>query len=165
MPVNVPLALDCSTAPTGSAIWPWDLQTEIGTWHLSLSFSDDKSTLVQIMAWCHQAPSHYLNQCWPRSVMPYGVTRPQWVKKWKWNWTQPNCLHSGRNPTRKVNSLALSFCTRLWLSAVRVRVWNSLPWQGLVLMHIRPLAIFAIKSRAHAIFSFNAIVIHLYNRK
>ena len=25
--------------------------------------TDDKSTLVQIMAWCHQATSHYLSQC------------------------------------------------------------------------------------------------------
>ena len=32
------------------------------------------------MAWCHQATSHYLNQCWPWSMLPYGVTRPQWVK-------------------------------------------------------------------------------------
>ena len=40
----------------------------------------DKSTLVQVMAWCRQAPSHYLSQCWPRSASPYGVTRPQWVK-------------------------------------------------------------------------------------
>ena len=31
------------------------------------------------MAWCHQATSHYLSQCWPRSLSPYGVTRPQWV--------------------------------------------------------------------------------------
>ena len=23
-----------------------------------------KSTLVQVMAWCQMAPSHYLNQCW-----------------------------------------------------------------------------------------------------
>ena len=42
-------------------------------------FTDVKSTLVQVMAWCRQATSHYLNQCWPRSSMPYGVTRPQWV--------------------------------------------------------------------------------------
>ena len=27
-----------------------------------------------------QATSHYLSQCWPRSLSPYGVTRPQWVK-------------------------------------------------------------------------------------
>ena len=31
------------------------------------------------MAWCRQATSHYLNQCWPRSPMPYGITRPEWV--------------------------------------------------------------------------------------
>ena len=40
----------------------------------------DMSTVVQVMAWCHQTPSHYLNQCWPRSSLPYGVTRPQLVK-------------------------------------------------------------------------------------
>ena len=39
----------------------------------------DKSTLVQVMAWCRQATSHYLSQCWPWSMPPYGVTRPQWV--------------------------------------------------------------------------------------
>ena len=39
----------------------------------------DESTLVQIMAWCHQATRHYLSQCWPRSLSPYGSTRPQWV--------------------------------------------------------------------------------------
>ena len=38
------------------------------------------STLVQVMAWCCQAISHYLSQCWPRSMSPYCVTRPQWVK-------------------------------------------------------------------------------------
>ena len=46
---------------------------------MAQDLTDDKSTLVQVMAWCRQAASHYLNQCWPRSPMPYGVTRPQWV--------------------------------------------------------------------------------------
>ena len=31
------------------------------------------------MAWCHQATSYYLSQCWPRSMLLYGITRPQWV--------------------------------------------------------------------------------------
>ena len=31
------------------------------------------------MAWCCQATSHYLSQCWPRSMLPNGFTRPQWV--------------------------------------------------------------------------------------
>ena len=42
--------------------------------------TDHKSTLVQVMAWCRQAPSHYLYQCWPRSLSPRNVTRPRWVK-------------------------------------------------------------------------------------
>ena len=48
--------------------------------------SDDKSTLVQVMAWCRQAASHYLSQCCPRSLSPYGVTRPQWVKPMLAQW-------------------------------------------------------------------------------
>ena len=32
------------------------------------------------MAWCCQATSHYLNQCWSTCLSPYGVTRPLWVK-------------------------------------------------------------------------------------
>ena len=47
---------------------------------MNQDLTDDKSTLVQVMAWCHQATSHYLSQCWPRSMSPYGVVRPQWVK-------------------------------------------------------------------------------------
>ena len=47
---------------------------------MSLDLTDDKSTLVLVMALCHQATSHCLSQCWPRSPMPYGVTKPQWVK-------------------------------------------------------------------------------------
>ena len=32
------------------------------------------------MAWCCQATSHYLNQCWPSSMSSYDITRGQWVK-------------------------------------------------------------------------------------
>ena len=46
---------------------------------ISLDFTDDKSTLVQVMAWCRQATSHYLSQCWPRSMSTYALTGPQWV--------------------------------------------------------------------------------------
>ena len=58
----------------------WGICYEIALIWMSLDFTDDQSTLVQVMAWCHQATSHYLNQCWPRYMSPYGVTRPQWVK-------------------------------------------------------------------------------------
>ena len=40
---------------------------------------DGKSTLVQLMAWCHQATSDFLIQCWNRSMLPYHITRPQWT--------------------------------------------------------------------------------------
>ena len=36
------------------------------------NLDDMKTTLDQEMAWCHQAPSHYLVQRWPRSTTLYG---------------------------------------------------------------------------------------------
>ena len=39
---------------------------------MSLRLTDDKSTLVQVMAWCRQATIHYLIQCWPRSMASLG---------------------------------------------------------------------------------------------
>ena len=48
---------------------------------MSLGLNDDKSTiLVQLKAWCHQATSSYIDQCWPRSPMQFGVIKPQWVE-------------------------------------------------------------------------------------
>ena len=67
---------------------------------LSQDFTDDKSILVQVMAWCRQATSHYLSQCCPRSLSPYGVTRPQWVKC---TWCQWNFVKwKYQNETRKI---------------------------------------------------------------
>ena len=43
----------------------------------AITWTNVESTLVQVMAWCCQATSHYLGQCWPISMLPYGVTRPQ----------------------------------------------------------------------------------------
>ena len=59
----------------------WGISCEIAQIWMSVDFTNDQSTLVQIMAWCRQATSHYLGQCWPRSLSPCGVTRPQWVNK------------------------------------------------------------------------------------
>ena len=58
------------------------------------NLTDDKSTLVQLMAWCCQATSHYLIQCWPSSMSPYGVTRPQWVNRQQAiAWSNDRYLH------------------------------------------------------------------------
>ena len=61
----------------------WYLITyhEIGLGWVPENRIADKSTSlqhVQAMAWCHEAPSHYLSQCWPKSMPPYSVIRPQW---------------------------------------------------------------------------------------
>ena len=68
----------------------WGISCEIALIWMSLDFTDDQSTLVQVMAWCRQATSHYLSQCWPRSLSPYGITRPQWV-----NWVVTISVWSG----------------------------------------------------------------------
>ena len=57
----------------------WGISYEIALRWMPQGLTHDKSTLVQVMAWCHQATSHYLSQCWPRSMSPNGVTRPHWV--------------------------------------------------------------------------------------
>ena len=81
----------------------WGTSCEIALICMSLDFTDDQPTLVQVMAWCRQATSHYLSQCWPRSLSPYGVTRPQWVK--------PQWVNSGQD-----NILGM-----LWLCPVEMR--------------------------------------------
>ena len=43
-----------------------------------LDLADYESTLVEVMAGCRQETSHYLNQCWPKSVSPYRVIGSQW---------------------------------------------------------------------------------------
>ena len=39
---------------------------------MSLDLTNDKSTLVQVMAWCLMSPSHYLNQHWPKINVAIG---------------------------------------------------------------------------------------------
>ena len=51
---------------------------------MSLVYTYDELTLVEVMAWCPQRTSHCLSQCWPRSLPPYDVTRSQWVKPLIW---------------------------------------------------------------------------------
>ena len=59
----------------------WGICCETVLIWMSLDHIYDKSTLVQVMAWCRQATCHYLSQCWPRSMSPNGITRPQWVNQ------------------------------------------------------------------------------------
>ena len=57
----------------------WGMSHGIALRWMPLDLADDKSSLVQVVAWCRQATSHYLSQRWSRPMSPNGVTRPQWV--------------------------------------------------------------------------------------
>ena len=64
-----------------------DISFEIALRWMPLGLTVDKWTLVQVMAWCRHATSHYLSKCWPRYMSPNGVTKPQWVlMHWIWLW-------------------------------------------------------------------------------
>ena len=109
----------------------WGIYFEIALIWMSLDLTDDQSTLVQVMAWCRQATSHYLTQCWPRSLSPYGVTKPQWVKWSLWyfahvmtavlSWHVQN-LVAIWYPTMELhqNKFAIEF--ELW--------WKNHSWNG-----------------------------------
>ena len=56
----------------------WGISSQFALRWMSLDWIDNKSTLVQAMAWCHQLASHYPGQSWPRSILLY--FRPEWVK-------------------------------------------------------------------------------------
>ena len=57
----------------------WDIACEISLRWVSLDHTDEKSTLVEVMEWCHQATSHDVSQCWPRSMSLYGFNRTPYV--------------------------------------------------------------------------------------
>ena len=59
------------------------------------NLTNEKSTLVM---WRHQAITWGQSQCWPRSMVPYGITMPQWVNElqcsglsWKSCRSWPEC--------------------------------------------------------------------------
>ena len=95
----------------------WGISFELALRWMSLDLTDDKSTLVQVMAWCRQATSHYLSQCWPRSLTLYDVTRPQWV----------NCILI-QNQTmvcrnRKLNDFS-GCSSEVWWVLIPLRWWQ-----------------------------------------
>ena len=63
----------------------WGISCEIVLKLMSLDFTDDQSTLVQVMAWCRQATSHYLSQCWPRSMLQMASLGLNELTYWGWD--------------------------------------------------------------------------------
>ena len=89
--------------------------------------TNDKSTLVQVMAWCCQATSHYLSQCWLSPLSSYGIARPQWVNQKKtFHPTVPNLWFFSRE---KINS---SFPDGLVLSCTRTSASTTLSFNDIM---------------------------------
>ena len=63
-----------------------------------LDLTDDKSTLVQVIAWCRQATSHYLSQCWPNLCRHMASLGPNELNQWSW---QPLSHHKGNGFTKE----------------------------------------------------------------
>ena len=79
------------------------------------NITNGKSTLVQLIAWCCQATSRYLNHwCSSRSMSPYGITSTQWL-----------------NNIKLTN---VSLVTVTWLSD-RVPLWYSIQWASGGMLH------------------------------
>ena len=55
-------------------LWVFPVKLASGECHKT-SLMISHKTLVQVMAGCHQATSHYLIQCWPRSISPHVTTK------------------------------------------------------------------------------------------
>ena len=72
------------------------------------------------MAWCHQTTSHYLSQCWPRSLSLYGITKQQWVKAC--SALQPHSLNTLR-PRQNGRLFADVIFTCIFLNE---KVWISI---------------------------------------
>ena len=93
------------------------------------SLSDEKWTFIQVMAWCHQATSHYLSQCWPRSVLPNAITRPQRVK------SRSMVCHS-RDEASQIQTISNAYY--LWWWTLEQLIWPD-HWVQMgvrLLMHI-----------------------------
>ena len=103
----------------------WSISCKMVLKWMPMDLTDSKSTLVQVMAWCRQATSHYMSQCWPRSLSPYGVIRPQWVK----------------NPV--IPTMPASYpCIMVWPSDTRVRVMTltlALTFSSVLTFHIEEI--------------------------
>ena len=70
-------------------------------WKLNEGFLNDKM--------------HYLSQCWPRSLSPYGFTRPQWVKYMEGSGYFSACDTSTLTNSNAVWTVFL--CVLLWIGS------------------------------------------------
>ena len=129
----------------------WGMSGEIALIYMSPDFTDDQSTLVQVMT----APSHHLSQCWPRHLSPYGVTRPRWVNDifpdsfpsvgviirspwcpWSSSWEHKKfaCITHEKQDKTKRNKIAVCIFNEVY-SCPFVRAWVHVDYNGMKTMY------------------------------
>ena len=89
------------------------ISCEIALRWMPLHLNDEKSTLVQVMACCCQATSHYLSQCWLKSFSDW------WLRYLLEKLSSDKC-----HCTLLMTS---QYCFRWWLGAIRHQAitWTS----------------------------------------
>ena len=133
----------------------WSISCGIALRWKSLNRIDVKSTLVQVMAWCRQASSHYLSQCWPRSVSPCGVTRPQWFKRMPSHKHRPECVCKGNKL-----SLNISQCGIILLyGQKKVKVHGFA--NNILMLHMTYLYLCILRSVSDGVFLSHHDVIYI----
>ena len=107
----------------------WGISCEIAVRWRSLDLTGGKSTQVQVMAWYHQATRHHLGQCWFRSMLPYGTTRPHGVKYYS-NWSlyrpAPIPIINSTNPENMSFRIPLPWITKISLKITYQRFHSNL---------------------------------------
>ena len=78
------------------------------------------------MAWWRRATSHYLSQCWPRSLSPYGVTRPQqWVNYFivaRWH---KKIVYTSSHRSINIGLVVKKLCEIKFISSYMISLWLS----------------------------------------
>ena len=125
----------------------WSISCEVALIWMSLDFTDDQSTSVQVIALCSQATSHYLSQCWPRAMSPNGVTRPQWVN---WISIYVSLLQSNDNHLRAI----LEVITQPTITEISFKISYKSPGANKLKYLTAFLSIFLKPLNAHSITDF-----------
>ena len=106
--------------------------------------SDDKSTVVQVMAWCCQATNQYLIQCWPRSVSTYhydDVIMTMLASQITSLTVVYSIVHSGVNQRKHQSSASLAFVREIHRGPVNFpHKWpvtrKMFPFDDVIMWHL-----------------------------
>ena len=119
----------------------WNISSQIFFKWMAQDHIDDESILVLVLAWGHQATRHYMTQYCPRSILPYGIIRPQLVES-----------HIGKNTYLGL----LEILTLYVLNFFRGRIYIYLHFMSLlhidvtqvleILPQVRPVPIYSTQS-------------------